>query len=237
MDPRKLQVFKSIIEHFIETAQPVGSRAIIINYHINVSPATVRNDMVYLEKEGLISQPYTSAGRIPTTEGYRLYVDEIANKNLVRKKALQHLANIRKAYEERKAKQKIYDAVSLLAQAVNNISFATLPENNRTFYLGLSQTLKQPEFQREPMQASQVVEVLEEGSHFIKTLKSLDIDNEVRIFIGKENIIDQIKSCSLITTKYTFREQEGFIGILGPTRMNYPFNCVVLEEIKRLLEE
>lgn len=237
MDPRKLQVFKSIIEQFIETAHPVGSHAIIVNYHINVSPATVRNDMAYLEKEGLIFQPYTSAGRIPTTEGYRLYVDEIADKDIVREKALQHLTNLRKAYEERKAKQKIYDAVSLLAQAVNNISFATLYKNNRTFYLGLSQILKQPEFQKEPMQASQVVEVLEEDNYFIKTLKTLDINDKTSIFIGKENIIEQIQSCSLIATKYHLGGYEGFIGILGPTRMNYPFNCVVLEEVKRLLEE
>ena len=78
-DGQKKQIFSAIVEHFIETAQPVGSKTIIVSYKFDVSPATVRNDMAELEEEGLIFQPHTSSGRVPTDAGYRLYVDELAD--------------------------------------------------------------------------------------------------------------------------------------------------------------
>lgn len=236
LEPRKEQIFKAIIEYFIQTARPVGSKSIIINYHMDVSPATVRNDMVFLEKAGYIFQPHTSAGRVPTDSGYRMYVDKLVDKNEIRQKALEHLKHIQKQYQMQKYKEKVYDAVSLMSHTIDNICFATLPGKKRTFYLGIAQTLKQPEFLEEPMRASQVMEVLEEGDHFINTLDQLDISNEARIFIGKENLVKQIESCSMIVCRYNLPEYSGYIGILGPTRMHYAFNSVIVEEIKTMLE-
>ncbi|MFA5829228.1 MAG: hypothetical protein WC843_01920 [Candidatus Gracilibacteria bacterium] len=233
---RKQEVLKAIIKHFIQTAEPVGSQAILISYKFAVSPATIRNDMAQLEKEGFIYQPHTSAGRIPTDLGYRLFVDELADLEDERKKAVQVLQEIEKNYHLEKAKEKIYDGVSLLARATENISFATLPDNRRTFYLGLSSVLRQPEFLSDSIRASQVIEVLEKHDNFVNLLQDLEINDEVRIFIGKENILEQIQSCSLIVTKYRFQGYDGFMGILGPTRMNYTFNQIVLEEIKKLLK-
>ncbi|MBN1479836.1 heat-inducible transcription repressor HrcA [candidate division KSB1 bacterium] len=74
---RERQVFLAIVHGFTRNAEPVGSRYISKNYHLNISPATVRNVMADLEELGLIWQPHTSAGRIPTTHGYRVYVDSL----------------------------------------------------------------------------------------------------------------------------------------------------------------
>lgn len=238
LSPRKQKIFYAIIESFINTAKPVGSKTVIIHYHLDVSPATVRNDMLFLEKAGFISQPYTSAGRVPTESGYRLYIDELIEKDKddMRQQIIQYLHDLKKAHDLAKQKEKIYDAVALISRAVNNLSFATLPGKKQTFYLGLAQTLKQPEFIEQPLQASQVIEVLEEGDHFSNTLKSLNIDDDVKIFIGKENLIKEIESCSLIVTQYQLEDYKGYMGIIGPTRMNYPFNIVIIEEVKKLLE-
>lgn len=234
---RKQEILKAIIKHFIETAEPVGSQTILISYKFSVSPATIRNDMATLEREGFIYQPHTSAGRIPTDSGYRLYVNELIDIDAERVQAIELLKQMKKNYDLEKIKEKIYDAVSLLARSTENVSFATLPDNQRTFYLGLSNILRQPEFFTDAVRASQVVEVLERHDRFINLLRELDIDQQVKIFIGKENIIEQIQSCSLIVTKYKFEGYEGYIGILGPTRMKYAFNQAVLEEIKKLLEK
>lgn len=234
---RKQEILKAIIKHFIETAEPVGSQTILISYKFSVSPATIRNDMATLEHEGFIYQPHTSAGRIPTDSGYRLYVNELIDIDAERVQAIELLKQMKKNYDLEKIKEKIYDAVSLLARSTENVSFATLPDNQRTFYLGLSNILRQPEFFTDAVRASQVVEVLERHDRFINLLRELDIDQQVKIFIGKENIIEQIQSCSLIVTKYKFEGYEGYIGILGPTRMKYAFNQAVLEEIKKLLEK
>lgn len=233
---RHEQVLKAIIQHFIQTAEPVGSNTILVSYNFSVSPATIRNDMATLEKEGLIYQPHTSAGRVPTPLAYRLYVNELADYDAARKKAIQQLKHIQQEHHLAKVKERIYDAVSLMAKSTGNVSFATLPDNHRTFYLGMSNVLKQPEFMHDSLHASQVMEVLEHSNNFVDTLHNLDINDEIKVFIGTENIIEQIQSCSIVVTTYTLNGYEGFIGILGPTRLDYPFNIAIIEEIKKLLD-
>jgi len=79
LDDRKLDVLKAIVEDYVSTNEPVGSKALAARHHLGVSSATVRNDMAALEDEGYISQPHTSAGRIPTDKGYRLFVDRLSS--------------------------------------------------------------------------------------------------------------------------------------------------------------
>ena len=79
LDDRKLDVLKAIVTDYVSSREPVGSKALVERHQLKVSAATVRNDMAALEEEGYITQPHTSAGRIPTDKGYRLFVDRLAN--------------------------------------------------------------------------------------------------------------------------------------------------------------
>src|SRR5690625_1629522 len=79
MDDRRLEVLRAIVEDYVDTREPVGSRALVERHKLGVSPATIRNDMAALEDAGLIAQPHTSAGRIPTDKGYRMFVDQISS--------------------------------------------------------------------------------------------------------------------------------------------------------------
>ena len=78
-DDRKLRVLRAIIEDYIATHEPIGSRLLSERHDLGVSPATIRNDMAVLEDEGYLEQPHTSAGRIPTALGYRLFVDQLSS--------------------------------------------------------------------------------------------------------------------------------------------------------------
>jgi heat-inducible transcriptional repressor len=78
LDERKLEVLRAIVEDYVATQEPVGSKALVERHHLQVSPATIRNDMAVLEDEGYIRQPHTSAGRVPTDRGYRLFVDKLS---------------------------------------------------------------------------------------------------------------------------------------------------------------
>ncbi|HTZ93655.1 MAG TPA: heat-inducible transcriptional repressor HrcA [Streptosporangiaceae bacterium] len=78
LDDRKLAVLRAIVEDFVSTNEPVGSKALVDRHNLDVSPATIRNDMSVLEEQGYIVQPHTSAGRIPTDQGYRLFVDRLS---------------------------------------------------------------------------------------------------------------------------------------------------------------
>lgn len=78
LDERKMSVLRAIVEDYVSTREPVGSKALAERHALGVSPATIRNDMAMLEDEGYITQPHTSAGRVPTDTGYRLFVDRLA---------------------------------------------------------------------------------------------------------------------------------------------------------------
>jgi heat-inducible transcriptional repressor len=78
LDDRKLAVLRAIIEDYVSTTEPVGSKTLVDRHNLDVSPATIRNDMAVLEEQGYIAQPHTSAGRIPTDKGYRLFVDRMS---------------------------------------------------------------------------------------------------------------------------------------------------------------
>lgn len=79
LDDRKLDVLRAIVEDYVSTNEPVGSKALVERHQLGVSSATIRNDMAALEDEGYIAQPHTSAGRVPTDKGYRLFVDRLSN--------------------------------------------------------------------------------------------------------------------------------------------------------------
>ncbi len=232
---RRLEVLRAIVQHFVETAEPVGSNTILVSYKFQVSPATIRNDMASLEKEGLIYQPHTSSGRVPTDLGYRLYVEELQDYKVAQQEAKLAVEKAQQEMSLHAAKQKIHDLVALLAHVTQVASFATIPDNPRTFYIGLSNIIRQPEFIADSNRASQVIEVFEQNDRFLTILKKLDIDESIKFFIGKENLLPEIQSCTLMVTRIKSMGHNSIIGLLTPTRTDYAFNRAVLEQVKNLI--
>ncbi len=91
---REKKILQSLIDHYIQTADPVGSRIIANRYNMGLSPATIRNTMQDLEEMGLISQPHTSAGRIPTDSGYRVFVDMLLKQEPLTKSEKEKIRNM-----------------------------------------------------------------------------------------------------------------------------------------------
>lgn len=233
LNQRRKLILEAIVKYFTNTAAPVGSHSLKAKF--NVSSATIRSEMSALEKEGLIYQPHTSAGRVPTEVGYRFFVDELIDPKIEKKRVQKRFSEIQEQYFRMKAVETVYDIVSMLSEVTQDIAFATIPENNRTYYMGLSNLLKQPEFVQDMSQASKVIEIMERG--FLSVLKDLSIDDKIRIFIGKENIVSNIQSCSMLAVKYNCNGYPGVIGILGPMRMDYSFNIAALEFAFNMFED
>lgn len=235
MKERQQKLLLAIIDNFIRTAIPVGSRTIVREYKLRVSPATIRHEMADLEEQGLLSQPYTSAGRVPTTKGYRFFVETLKISEAEERLARESFGEKLKIYRAHHDRRQVYQSVDILSRVVDNLAFATLPENDRTIFLGLSNVLRQPEFMTHPEVASRVVEVLER--EFVSLIDSLDVDQEVKVFIGEENLIEQFQSCSMLITKYQLGKRSGCLGVLGPMRMRYSYNKAALEQARGFLEE
>jgi len=237
MDSRKSLILKAIIESFIEAADPVGSKYLLENYKFDISSATIRNDMAYLEEIGLVYQPHISAGRVPTAKGFRLFVDQLMDSipGAIKEKQ-EALLDLKIARKRKEIELYLKDSIAVLARVTNNVSFVTLPWKKDAYYLGLSNVLRKPEFS-ESIRASSIVEVLEDKENFLLALEELPIDRKVKVYIGNENIISSIKSCSILVCAYKFNDElKGAIGVLGSTRMRYAYNISALKYLRNDLE-
>lgn len=129
-EERRLDVLRAIVEDYVRTREPVGSRTLVERHSLGVSPATIRNDMAALEEAGLITQPHTSAGRVPTDKGYRLFVDQLTTVkplSLAERRAIQSLL------EEAVDLDDVLDrTVRLLAQLTHHVAVVQYPSLRRS---------------------------------------------------------------------------------------------------------
>lgn len=127
---RRLEVLRAIVEDYVQMREPVGSRTLVERHALAVSPATIRNDMVALEESGLIVQPHTSAGRVPTDKGYRLFVDQLST---VKPLSNAERSAIRTFLGEGVDLDDVMDrAVRLLAQLTQQVAVVQYPRLSRS---------------------------------------------------------------------------------------------------------
>lgn len=117
LDARKTAILRTVVEEHIKTGQPVGSRTVVRKYHLGLSPATVRNEMADLEEMGYLVQPHTSAGRVPSDRGYRVYVDELMEET--------KLSRDETRWIEQQLNSRVRDIVSLIRETARVVSEAT----------------------------------------------------------------------------------------------------------------
>ena len=207
MSNRKSNILNSIIEEYITTGEPVGSRG--LSGFFGFSSATIRSEMARLEKEGLICQPHTSAGRIPTEKGLREYVNNL--KIDIGKVSKEDI----KSFAEKKGLDKILKIVSSVAGG--NTAFYITPKSIR--YFGLSETLKKKEFSDQ----EKVVRFAKVIDHLPDFVKLLEFEEKVplKIYIGKENIYKFAQDFTTIAVYFPFGKELCVLGVFGPTRMPY----------------
>lgn len=347
LDNRKSLILQAIIDEYIDTAEPVGSRSIAKKRELGLSSATIRNEMADLEEMGLLAQPHASAGRAPTDKGYRLYVDRLMGTrdltyeeiravtseldvklnelDAVIKNASSVISRLTKytavTLTQRQQEDNEITAVEAVGIDQNKVCViivsrsgmvksivVTLPYKyadseltvfaqickkhlcgkspdrisavsadliraeaaargvgdsaadlltdavlgcvrqligTEVYLNGVTNIMNYPEF-RNIERAREFLEVLEEKKNIGNLLSELAKDERIKMLIGNENPIDEIKECSIIGTTYSAGNTViGTIGIIGPKRMDYAkvvsiieyINSVITREIKRLSDD
>lgn len=235
MKDRTFLILQALIQDFIETAEPIASGKLLQTHNLSISSATIRNEFAILEEVGLITSPYISSGKIPTQKGYRKYVDQLQENPKEEKQITTLFEKYIQEYHLSKSKESLFDALRVIAQLSGNVAFATI-FNDKTSYIGLSNVLRAPEFTAEPEKAARIVEILEGKARFQSFIQTLDTtQDEVKIFIGEENLLDEIQSCAMVVTGIETNHLQGAIGILGPMRMKYGYNKALLKSAAQMI--
>jgi heat-inducible transcriptional repressor len=131
LNPRQQQVLGATIRHYIATARPVGSEALVEEFNPRVSPATIRNAMGYLEKSGLLYQPHTSAGRVPSDSGYRIYVDQLVTPSDTLARQVDQILSDQLNWEGLSIEALLREAAQILSALSGYIALITVPQTSQ----------------------------------------------------------------------------------------------------------
>ncbi|MBI4653029.1 hypothetical protein HY750_02140 [Candidatus Kuenenbacteria bacterium] len=232
MIQRKISLLNKIIKEYIRTAQPISSKLLADKYNLEISPATIRHEMLELEKEGYIFQPHTSAGRIPTEKGYHFYIKNFLKDKEIKERDKNFLNEIKKKYqflETENLIKKIGKAIADLSEETVIISF-----NSQIYCIGLSNLFNQPEFIEHKLiyDISLAIDCLD------KIVENFLISKEIQILIGKENPFNE--KCGIVMINYNQKRgktNNNIFAILGPIRMNYEKNLALIKFVSALIKK
>jgi heat-inducible transcriptional repressor len=231
--PRQVSILKAIIEEFIGTAQPVGSETLEKKYNLGVSPATIRNEMVRLSETGYLSQPHTSAGRSPTPKAMRYYVD-----NLMKPKDMsvaEEVAVKEKIWDYRQEVDKLLrEATKELAEKTKTLAL-TATQDGDLYYAGAANILDMPEFYDYEL-THRLFASLDQYDFWWKILgRTEDVFD---IIMGDElEAQGQLSQCGFVYIKFKSPHVSGAIGIVGPSRLNYPAVIPFVRYMGGLIDE
>lgn len=235
MTERQFEILAAIIEQHAEIAAPIGS--VMLAKLFGVSSATIRSEMAVLESMGYITQPHTSAGRIPTDAGYRMYVNSINEKQSGNQAPLQ-LDRTARAIESRvstqtdRADRAIRSAVDSLVDLTHNLGLATI--GDELYLSGIGNLFSQPEFMHHA-HAKAVANLLDNLEPWLREAAP---NEALNVYIGSENPIGGGSGASLIISKFSSPYSDrSYIGVLGPTRQNYDRVMRLVRQTGAMLEE
>ncbi len=226
---RQEQILDKVIREYIHSAQPISSQLIEKKYDFGLCPATIRIEMQKLTDKGFLLQPHTSAGRVPTDKGYRFLVN-----NLLQEKELEDF-EMGDWFEK-----EIEDSIKFTQILTKNLAhlsgalvFSYVEKENLFWKEGWEEILKEPEFGEK----NYLVSFTEFLENFEKNIKDLEINSEIRVYIGRENPLPKARNFTIISSKCCLPdEKEAIVALLGPKRMAYDQNIGLINSLLKMLE-
>ena len=231
---RQIQILKLVVEEFINSARPVGSEMLDRKYNLGVSPATIRNEMVFLEKQGYLTKDHSSAGRLPTSAALKLYVNE-----LMKEKQLTVADEVdvkEKIWSNRDDLDDLADEVARsLAEQTQALGFV-VTSRNKAYSSGYANLLSMPEFFDISLMR-QVLTLIEEVPVLQEIFRFGSSENPVQVVYGQELGNRDLEPISLIFSNVHVGNDDMTVGVLGSNRFDYPYVMPMMRYIKHLMEQ
>ena len=238
MTERQAAILNTIIEQYAEVAVPVGS--VTLAKLFGVSSATVRSEMAQLEELGMITQPHTSAGRVPTDKGYRFYVNRLSEEQghnipMGQPESIDRSAraiDARVQTHANRADQAIRSAVNSLVELTHNMGLATI--GDELYLSGMSNLFSHPEFS-DGVHVQAVARLIDNLDPWLREVAP---NEPLNVYIGSENPIGKSSGASLIISRFRSPySNRSYIGVLGPTRQDYAKTMRLVRYTGAMLEE
>ncbi|KPJ73302.1 hypothetical protein AMJ48_01885 [Parcubacteria bacterium DG_74_1] len=224
---RQKTILSSIVDEYINSAQPVSSKFLEKKYDFGICPASIRIEMQKLTDAGFLLQPHTSAGRIPSDKGYRFFVDELLKKEMEGLELEDWFTG------------EIDGTIKFIQLLTKNLALASQSlalsyfEKEKIFWKeGWEEILRKPEFKEEDY----IINFTELLASFEKNIEDLKLNSEIKVYIGRENPFKKTKDFSIISSKCCLPgDCQTIISLLGPKRMDYDRNIGLINSLTRLL--
>lgn len=228
---RQAKLLHFIVREYVKSAEPVSSALVVEKGTFDVSPATVRNDMLALEEEGYLLQPHTSAGRVPTDKAYRLFVNELLEREQLpledRSKRKIDSALADTVPDPREINRTV---AQILNELTDNLVIVNDSSTSDFYQKGLASLLEFPEF-REFQRMFQLMTFFDQFDELFHQLERQFLsdlgafDQHFKVFIGRENPMHAIEDETMIHAKYRLPQHRiGSVTMIGPIRMDYEYN-------------
>ncbi len=235
---RQKQLLKAVIESYVKSGEAISSEFIEKSYDLGVSPATIRNEMVKLTDAGYLKQPHTSAGRAPTSMGYRFYIEELMKEKEV---PVVDEVMIRQQLMDQKREfhRVVQEATKALAKKCNTLALSI--HNGEIFYTGAAHILDFPEFDEIDV-ARFVLSLFDEPALLHQILARAQGEEKLHIIFGEETGYEYLRPTSFAFLNFALPgavlgEEAGIIGVIGPDRLNFPVVIPYLKYIGETLSE
>ncbi len=226
MDNRQEKILDLVIENYIANAEPVGSKFLVANTDLELSEATIRNELHALEEEGYLTHPHTSAGRIPTEKGYKHYIKNLnlAKSNISKNDGKILSSSLDKVGDHELVFKNMAKVMVELSNETVVIAFS--PEN--IYYTGLSNLFNKPEF----TELSLVAGISEMFDNCEENLEGFfeKVDINPQYFIGDEHPFGEM--LSVVSMRFG---KDGLVALLGPKRMDYKYNFGLMKKLLELI--
>lgn len=232
---RQTQILKALIDEYIETADPIGSLSLEKKFDLGISSATIRNEMVDLTKTGYLRQPHTSAGRVPTPQAMKFYIDQLMEEKQM------------SIVDEVKAKEEIWDArrdfdkfmeetTHVLADKTKSLTIAAM-EDGDVWSSGYSFVFDNPEFGDIEI-CQQLFGLLEEYQRlheiFFERISGIP---PLEVLFGEDLGWRYFEPVGIVVSRFQAKGKNGAIGVIGPFRLNYPYVIPTVRYVSNLIQE
>jgi transcriptional regulator of heat shock response len=231
---RQIEILKSVIEEYIDSAEPVGSETIEKKHNLSASPATIRNEMVHLSKLGYLQKPHSSAGRIPTSGGMNFYVKDLMKEKVL--STVEEVALKEGVWDYREKTQKFLKEITkVLAEKTKTLAIVTTTDGE-IICSGYANILDMPEFYDIDITKS-LLTALDEYEYFMNLFQLPRSEGDVHVIVGDDFTAPLQGPYGIVFTDYDTGTNQGQIGVIGPVRLQYTSIIPTLRYVSRLIKD